>query len=112
MALDWRTIHIFGNSGIVQVISNTSNKKIQSSRVTTLNNITNEIYSHKPNTYTCGNNYRIITIVNGFFCDWYSELLWESPNTGRPKSDFFKINCSELDSTKLSNFLNELDSLI
>lgn len=110
MALSWNTIHIF-NFGQTQLIGKKLNKIFLSSTITSLQPLTANIWSLRPNTFIGMEEYNIITLLNGIFVDFSSNPIITSPNNQQPIQSY-RIDITELDQTLLGNFITELTNLV
>lgn len=97
----WNTIHIFGY-GETQVISDTTNKKVPSADVTSLQAVVDDVYSHKPADSNAGTEYHAINIFKDLFADYLPKGIDEKS---------FRVPYAELNSALLEALVVEVDAI-
>jgi len=96
-------LHIFG-FGKTQLISKESNKQVDSTSLTKLQPVINEILSKNPNDNSSDydNNYHAINIFNDSFVDFL-------PKTKEQKS--FRVKYSELNKSLIEELVEEIKAI-
>ena len=101
MANTWNTLHIFGY-GEAQLITDTENKKVLSSELTTLQQVVDDVYGNKPVDNNADTNYHAINIFNGLFADWL-------PSVKDQKS--FRVEYASLNEVAIAALVAEIQAL-
>ena len=99
-ASTWNTLHIFGY-GETQLITDSENKKVLSSELTTLQAVVDNVYANKPADNNADTNYHAINIFNGLFADWL-------PSDKDQKS--FRVEYTALDATLIEALVAEVQA--
>lgn len=96
----YNTLHIFGY-GETQLITDTENKKVSSSELTSLQAVVDNVYAHKPADNNADTNYHAINIFNTLFADWL-------PSDKDQKS--FRVPYAELDEALIDALVAEIQA--
>jgi hypothetical protein len=94
----WSTLHIFGY-GETQLIGNDLNKKVNTSVLTTVQAVIDNVYSFKPEGNTATKDYHAINIFNDMFADWQTK---ESNVEG------WRVQYPELDAAEIDALVAEI----
>jgi len=96
----YNTLHIFGY-GETQLIGDGFNKKVNSSELTTLQAVVDNVWSTKPADSDASLSYHAINIFNDLFADW-------QPNSGTG----FRTQYADLDKTEIDALVDEINTLV
>jgi hypothetical protein len=95
---EWATLHIFGY-GETQLIGNDFNKKVNTSVLTTVQAVIDNVYSFKPEGNTATEEYHAINIFNDSFANW---------QTAQQGEEGWTVQYSELDATLIDALVAEI----
>lgn len=98
---NYSTIHIFGY-GETQLIATDNNKKVQSSLLTSLQAVIDNVYSNKPADNNAGTEYHAINIFNNMFADYIPSTKGE---------DSFRVEYKDLDVALIDSLIIEINSI-
>lgn len=94
----WSTLHIFGY-GETQLIGENLNKKVNTSVLTSVQAVIDNVYSFKPEGNTATKDYHAINIFNNMFADW---------QTAQQGVDGWRVQYSELDAAEINALVAEI----
>jgi hypothetical protein len=94
----WSTLHIFGY-GETQLIGNDLNKKVNTSVLTTVQAVIDNVYSFKPEGNTATKDYHAINIFNDMFADW---------QTAQQGVEGWRVQYPELDAAEIEALVAEI----
>ena len=98
---NYSTIHIFGY-GETQLIATDNDKKVQSSLLTSLQAVIDNVYSNKPADNNAGTEYHAINIFNDMFADYMPKSKDE---------ESFRVEYANLDATLINELVEEIKAL-
>lgn len=94
----WSTLHIFGY-GETQLIGNDLNKKVNTSVLTTVQAVIDNVYSFKPEGNVATKDYHAINIFNDMFADW---------QTAQQSVEGWRVQYPELDAAEIDALVAEI----
>jgi hypothetical protein len=106
--IDYTVLHIFGY-GETQVIGKDLNKKVDSSSLTKLQAVVDNIYSKKPADNNATADYHAINIFNSQFVDYMGKFEFTENSNNQDKT--FRIDFKDVDSTLIDELISEINAI-
>jgi len=107
-SINYTVLHIFGY-GETQVIGKDLNKKVNSSSLTKLQAVVDNVYSKKPADNNAGTDYHAINIFFDEFVDYIGKFDLSQNNNNR--NNTFRIDFTEVDSNLIDELITEISAI-